>query len=160
MSDKRTYKEKLLDPRWQKMRLQVLERDGWACRCCGAKDKTLHAHHTFYAFDAEPWGYPAHTIITVCADCHESEHDGWGYERELLVGRVVVAGFGTNAAMREISDAFSMLRELSQEDAEKFAKALKLAALSRYLALGGKTEGRLWNTLLAIADEVPVNVES
>jgi len=30
-----TYKEKLLDPRWQKKRLEVLERDGWACRALG-----------------------------------------------------------------------------------------------------------------------------
>lgn len=29
------YKEKLKDPRWQKKRLQIFERDDWCCQKCG-----------------------------------------------------------------------------------------------------------------------------
>lgn len=43
-----TYKEKLKDPRWQKKRLEIFDRDGWKCVECGDKDSTLNVHHIFY----------------------------------------------------------------------------------------------------------------
>jgi|GEM_PF-1680825 hypothetical protein len=72
---KTSYSEKLLDPRWQQMRLRVYERDGFACRCCGRTDKTLHAHHSHYhPYSDGPWDYDMDTIITLCADCHSDQH--------------------------------------------------------------------------------------
>lgn len=79
------YGEKLKDPRWQKMRLQVLERDGWACRVCSDTESTLHVHHTYYETGKEPWEYPLYTLLTLCADCHTSETEGRAdYEQMLL----------------------------------------------------------------------------
>jgi 5-methylcytosine-specific restriction endonuclease McrA len=69
--DKRTYWEKLKDPRWQKMRLQVLERDEFQCTQCGDKESTLHVHHGCYRKGAEPWEYPLETLHTLCETCHE-----------------------------------------------------------------------------------------
>lgn len=66
-----TYSEKLKDPRWQKMRLEVLERDGWKCRNCEDAESTLHVHHTFYEFGKDPWDYSPHTLMSLCEDCHE-----------------------------------------------------------------------------------------
>lgn len=63
------YREKLLDPRWQKLRLRVLERDGWCCVACGESKKTLHVHHGFY--EGEPWDAPEDTLWTLCEACHE-----------------------------------------------------------------------------------------
>ena len=68
-SKQKSYSEKLKDPRWQKMRLKILERDGWCCRICRKKDKTLHVHHLQYG--DEPWETEDRYLITVCADCHE-----------------------------------------------------------------------------------------
>ena len=68
-----TYAEKLKDPRWQKMRLKVLERDEWECKICGSGDITLHVHHRYYKPNAEPWDYPLESLDTLCADCHEEE---------------------------------------------------------------------------------------
>jgi len=45
------YSEKLKDPRWQKKRLKVLERDNWECKQCGEKEETLHIHHLLYDKD-------------------------------------------------------------------------------------------------------------
>jgi len=70
--DTRTYREKLLDPRWQRKRLGVLARDEWTCQKCGRKDKTLHVHHIAYG-EGEPWDTPDSLLNTLCADCHESE---------------------------------------------------------------------------------------
>lgn len=66
---KKSYSEKLKDPRWQKKRLLIFERDTWACRCCGDKESTLNIHHTKYIGD--PWDCPDEHLITLCEDCHE-----------------------------------------------------------------------------------------
>jgi hypothetical protein len=77
-----TYKEQLLDPRWQRRRLEILERDGFACRMCGSQDKTLHVHHVAYAPDrSPPWETVSEMLITLCAGCHEDEH---GRHRESM----------------------------------------------------------------------------
>jgi hypothetical protein len=74
-SPKYQYAEKLKDPRWQKLRLQVFERDGWKCRVCDSETSTLHAHHTYYKTDSEgPWDYNHGSIITLCDQCHEEAH--------------------------------------------------------------------------------------
>lgn len=70
-----TYSEKLKDPRWQKKRLQILERDGWACRQCGIETETLHIHHMVYM--GEPWEAPDHLLVTLCEDCHVTFDEAW-----------------------------------------------------------------------------------
>lgn len=66
------YANKLLDPRWQKKRLEVLNAAGWKCSRCGASDKTLHVHHPHYIAGREPWDYD--DLISLCDDCHKAEH--------------------------------------------------------------------------------------
>lgn len=61
------------DPRWQKKRLEIFERDKFTCIFCGCKDKTLHAHHLLYIDNLKPWEYNEHLIVTLCEDCHEIE---------------------------------------------------------------------------------------
>lgn len=67
------YSEKLKDPRWQKKRLEILERDKWACAVCGEKEKTLHVHHLFYFPKKEPWEIENGFLLTLCKDCHQSD---------------------------------------------------------------------------------------
>ena len=43
------YAEKFKDPRWQKKRLEILERDDFSCRVCYDASNTLHVHHCFYS---------------------------------------------------------------------------------------------------------------
>lgn len=64
------YADKLKDPRWQKKRLEILERDKWMCRACGDKEKTLHVHHIFYLPNTDPWDIPSGLLVTFCCDCH------------------------------------------------------------------------------------------
>lgn len=68
-----TYSEKLKDPRWQKRRLEAMQRDHFKCRQCGDDSSTLHVHHTYYVSGREPWQYPIGTLQTLCRDCHEAE---------------------------------------------------------------------------------------
>lgn len=71
---KATYKEKLLDPRWQRRRLEVLSRDKFACQYCGNTEQTLHVHHYSYAKSGNPWDAEDESLITLCADCHKIIH--------------------------------------------------------------------------------------
>jgi len=71
--EKVKYSEKLKDPRWQKKRLEILERDLWTCRWCGDKNTTLHVHHIFHLPGREPWNIPDGFLITLCETCHKPE---------------------------------------------------------------------------------------
>lgn len=65
-----TYSEKLKDPRWQKKRLDVFRRDGFACRDCGSTTRTLHVHHCHYE-KGDPWNTGEEFLLTLCESCHE-----------------------------------------------------------------------------------------
>jgi hypothetical protein len=69
--EKREYRNKLLHPEWQKRRLQVLERSGWRCEWCGARDENLQVHHGYYGKDRDPWEVPLDTMYCLCDRCHE-----------------------------------------------------------------------------------------
>lgn len=68
-----TYSDKLKDPRWQKKRLEVLQRDNWTCTECGSTKATLHVHHKNYSYDVNPWDYQDRILVTLCESCHEFE---------------------------------------------------------------------------------------
>lgn len=70
---KAEYAAKLKDPRWQKKRLEILNRDEWACRLCGDTENTLHVHHRYYLPKHEPWEYEDDALETLCMDCHQIE---------------------------------------------------------------------------------------
>jgi hypothetical protein len=72
MATQTAYQKKLLDPRWQKKRLKILERDDWTCTVCGRIDRTLHVHHEEYFGD--PWDISDNKLSTVCCVCHEEKH--------------------------------------------------------------------------------------
>lgn len=73
-----TYKEQLADPRWQRKRLQILERDKFTCQYCLDTTTQLQVHHRRYdkTFQTLAWEYPNHVYQTLCKDCHKaiSEH--------------------------------------------------------------------------------------
>lgn len=64
------YSELLRHPFWQKRRLEILQRDKFACRECTDKLSNLQIHHLYYIKDALPWEYPDEALITVCDLCH------------------------------------------------------------------------------------------
>lgn len=64
-----SYKQKLLDPRWQKVRLEILNRDSFSCVICHDKTTTLHVHHLKYTTD-DPWDAQESDLITCCKHCH------------------------------------------------------------------------------------------
>ena len=69
-----TYGEKLRSPKWQKRRLEILNRDKFTCRLCGDKETQLHVHHLRYERGCDPWDYRDSSLVTVCENCHEELH--------------------------------------------------------------------------------------
>lgn len=69
-----SYFELLKDPRWQRKRLEALQLAEFKCEECGDGSKTLHVHHKLYRKGAMPWEYEDHELVTLCEDCHLTEH--------------------------------------------------------------------------------------
>ena len=59
------------DPRWQKKRLEVLERAEWCCQWCGESERELQVHHGYYEGNKKPWDYEPVALFALCEDCHE-----------------------------------------------------------------------------------------
>lgn len=69
-----TYAEKLRNPRWQKKRLKIMERDKFKCVECGSGTTTLNVHHIRYIRGKYPWQYPNKLLVTLCEKCHFNKH--------------------------------------------------------------------------------------
>jgi hypothetical protein len=59
------------DPRWQKKRLEIMQRDHFMCQNCNETTKELNVHHKFYEYNRKVWEYSDSELITLCKDCHE-----------------------------------------------------------------------------------------
>jgi 5-methylcytosine-specific restriction endonuclease McrA len=80
-----TYSEKLRDPRWQKKRLEVMERDGWRCLDCSSENKQLQVHHCVYS--KEPWDVDPKYLMTLCEDCH-TERQWLEHDAKMMIGQI------------------------------------------------------------------------
>jgi len=69
-----TYKEKLLSPKWQKKRLEILNQNNFSCQYCGNKESTLHVHHLCYNINYNPWDVDDSALLCLCEKCHKVEH--------------------------------------------------------------------------------------
>ena len=63
------------DPRWQKKRLEVLERAEWHCENCGDSESELQVHHAYYTGSKKPWEYPINSLQALCVKCHKSAEE-------------------------------------------------------------------------------------
>lgn len=97
-----TYSEKLKDPRWQKKRLEVMQRDKFKCRDCGRTDLTLHVHHCAYA-TRNPWEAKDDVLLTLCECCHTMRQEKEDDARTAI---------GLIAAKMDPEDLHAFVREL------------------------------------------------
>lgn len=72
---KTDYAELRRDPRWQKRRLEIMERDEFKCVRCGDDGRTLNVHHAYYVPGRSPWQYLSFALSTLCTSCHRDHHD-------------------------------------------------------------------------------------
>jgi hypothetical protein len=68
-----TYANLLRDPRWQRRRLEILQRSDFSCEECEDKERTLHVHHKVYRKGVMPWEYTDGELQVLCERCHEDK---------------------------------------------------------------------------------------
>ncbi len=74
MAKQKTYAELLQDPIWQRMRLEIMQRDDFTCTRCKSGSVTLHVHHKKYIKGRLPWEYEKSNFETLCKVCHSINH--------------------------------------------------------------------------------------
>ena len=146
----KSYADKLRDPRWQKKRLEIMERDGFSCRSCKNKERTLNVHHLKYEKGKEPWEYEESEMVTLCEGCHEQ------VKEVLKLANLLLVKAGSDLSIRLLRtlvlavgfhDGFGKEEEMTEliimEEAIAEIKAHKIChGLRDYLApLGGPTLG-------------------
>jgi len=80
--EEKKYSEKLKHPKWQRKRLEIMNRDNFTCQKCGDTETTLHVHHLEYNDFDEPWKISNKKLITLCEDCHGEVEGLKEYEPE------------------------------------------------------------------------------
>lgn len=95
MKKKSEYSEKLRDPRWQKLRLEVMGRDGFECRHCFENTKTLNVHH--FGYNGDPWEVEPKALVTLCEDCHAEETENVKESIKECIQSLKLNGFGSLA---------------------------------------------------------------
>lgn len=79
-----SYSERLKDPRWQKKRLEILNRDDWMCQKCCDETSTLHVHHKVYLKGRMPWEYEDEQLVTLCESCHDEMPDQESIHKDVI----------------------------------------------------------------------------
>lgn len=90
MAKKIEFKDQYKHPKWQKKRLEVLERDKYTCLDCGATDKQLHVHHGYYKKNTMLWEYTDTSLWTLCSECHEV----WDHNKNGIHGLIALLHLG------------------------------------------------------------------
>ena len=68
------FEKQIKHPKWQKKRLEILERDEYTCQSCGSNSDTLHVHHYLYDKNTLLRDYNNDYLTTLCEDCHNYWH--------------------------------------------------------------------------------------
>ncbi len=109
------YVEKLKDPRWQKRRLEMLEKASWKCEICMDDKNTLHVHHLSYRDRQEPWEYDDGELVVLCHECHEIIH-----------GKYLVSLF---SALKALANRTQVSTIINMDDDKTRLKYLEVTAL-------------------------------
>jgi hypothetical protein len=145
------YQQKLLDPRWQKKRLEIFERDEWMCQACGDCSTTLHVHHTYYERDKDPWEYPAESLVTLCMECHEGETNGRGQAEHELLHILRRKGFDAYD-LRRLSSALEGWQFIVTETDDNYLKRQVNIAMLAWTLSNTSIQHSLWDQLRSEAE--------
>lgn len=68
---------------YKQLCLEVMERDGWKCKCPGCNSRnSLHCHHIVYRSDLGDDA--AYNLLTLCDPCHKALHDRYWFIKPLV----------------------------------------------------------------------------
>lgn len=111
-----TYSELLKDPRWQRKRLEILQRDNFTCQDCQDSSSPLHVHHRYYVARREPWNYPNSALVTLCNDCHELEESIDPKKWEIILELALSRGDGSGIEFAYLADKFCQETGITRQE--------------------------------------------
>lgn len=143
-----TYSEKLKDPRWQRKRLEIFQRDNWTCQKCEDTKSPLVVHHRFYLLDHEHWDYPDDLLVTLCERCHNDYFENikaaesiilQSLKRKFFIDELYTLAVGLDdmvlqASPRYVASAYSWAfsnDEIQQILLEKHAQLMERVVIER-----------------------------
>jgi 5-methylcytosine-specific restriction endonuclease McrA len=100
------YLSLLRDPKWQKKRLEIMERDEFTCQSCFDSQSTLNVHHCYYEKGNKPWEYPNTSLVTLCESCHQEETESLYGAKQFLLRTLSEKGW-LSRHFTEFSDCLS-----------------------------------------------------
>ena len=109
-----TYAEKLRDPRWQKKRLEIMQRDEFTCLICKDKSSTLHVHHISYEYGVDPWDYKNINYKTLCENCHKYEENSKPYVKAGI--RILQENGYSNLDLFELFTELLILKQMEVQN--------------------------------------------
>jgi len=109
------YKSQLLTKQWKSKRQIILERDNFACRCCGFK-LDLQVHHKKYIWGRMAWEYPNSLLITVCGNCHLFIHNTTKIKSEKDLSKIKVKTKPKVKKKKVVTKKKKALSKLSVQD--------------------------------------------
>jgi 5-methylcytosine-specific restriction endonuclease McrA len=114
----KNYSEKLQDPRWQKLRLKIMDAASFRCEDCKAGDKQLEIHHTAYIAGKLPHEYDIALLMCLCADCHKKRQ---AVEDAIRVSMGKITRF---LPLQQVeSEAWNMVEQMSLRETERLAES-------------------------------------
>ena len=141
---KKQYAAKLRDPRWQRKRLEVLERDEFTCQLCCDSTSTLMVHHRYYEGGRDPWDYPMGALVTLCEICHQHEHEERPSAERALLDALRRADFMADD-IKVMARGFYQLHPQHQLDV--------IAAALEHALLAPEAQARLLEEYFSFLDE-------
>lgn len=133
-----TYQQKLRDPRWQRKRLLIFDRDRFTCCKCKSDEKELQVHHLNYRTGKQPWEYDDRELITLCIDCHFYETILQLFDRYQLQGQITKLAFafgnckGDEGKLETIIDIIYRISTMTAEDVQRFYEACNEASFKSF----------------------------
>lgn len=130
MTTNSDFSEQYKDPRWQKKRLEIMQRDRFSCNICGEDEKTLNVHHKYYLKNTMPWEYNDQSLVTLCESCHAQEHEQKEHSETMLM------------EMKEIFDFYDLCQifDALLNDFKEFEKDEYFLVKKDYLITGLKSK--------------------
>lgn len=99
------------DPRWQKKRLEIFQRDKFTCQFCQSKTKTLVVHHLKYKDNLPPWEYDSDYLVCICEDCHNRESGQRKIYEKVLLSTLKINKF----SCEDMHEMIIMFRNLNKK---------------------------------------------
>jgi len=93
------YKEQIKDGRWQKKRLEIMNRDGFKCRACKSEN-SLNVHHLYYLPGRMIWDYDNEGLVTLCENCHSIIHNDLAKISGIIAFEIIIGNIDVNVFER------------------------------------------------------------